>query len=176
MNVYTKWIEKKKEQLKALVFYEERIENDPKDWEAWYRKGKALSRLSVKEGAIECFDRAISINPDNCKAWYNKALMYEETIFLDKLIECCNEATGINPEYDEAWELKGETLALHGRYGEAIECFTEVIRIDPNNIRILCEREILMKENAYPTANRRAYGDLLIDISELIMEKMARTY
>ena len=175
MNVYEKWMEKKNGLMKAIDSYEKRIENDPRDGEAWYRKGKALSRLSINEEAIECFNRAININPNNHKAWYQKAVIYEETIFLDRLLECCDKATKINPQYEKARELKGKMLAEHERYGEAIECFTEVKRINPNNVRILCEKEVLLKENAEPLANRRPYWDLLIDISELIMKKMTKT-
>jgi pentatricopeptide repeat protein len=62
--------------------------------------------------------------------WVGAALAAEDD--PRKQAKYLTRALAINPDYVPAWGLKAAALLALERYGEAMECFEIVLKIDPN--------------------------------------------
>jgi len=51
----------------------------------------------------------------------------------------------LNPSYELAWNNKGTALYMLKRYKEAIKCFDEVLKNNPNNETAKKNRESCMR-------------------------------
>lgn len=57
----------------AIECYDKILEINPKDANAWYKKGVVLYQdLHKDEEVIKAYDKAIEINPNYALAWYKK--------------------------------------------------------------------------------------------------------
>ena len=86
------------------------------------------------EYAIPCFDKILEKNPNNHVALYNKGIALDELGELEAANRYYTLALE-NTDYKDidAWEQKGVTHGKLGELDEAIECFNEIIKIEPNN-------------------------------------------
>jgi len=134
----------------------------PDRYEHWLEKGKIIFGQGMIWNSIRCFDRAIKINPGCAEAWYQKAnslfqvgsittgidqsasRVWSQLDFLRgaliEAIDCFDRAIRINREYTEAIYAKGSCLVElgrpdndFGRVREAIQCFRQVLAIDPSH-------------------------------------------
>lgn len=166
---------------KALHLYEDRLEQNPRDFSAWIGKGDSigymglvtnnLSSLSKLNEAVEAFDRAIEINPGNAKGWFRKgevlslvALFGNESDTYNQSLQALDTALDINPEYAEAWKIKGTTLMDLKRYDESAEAFEKAMEIAPGLPGALEGRAMALKElgktdESVPTA--QAFEDAI---------------
>ena len=64
-------------QFETGTSYDQSVEVNANDYNAWYNRGNMLASLGKFEDAIESYDHALNIEPDDFKARYNKALMKE---------------------------------------------------------------------------------------------------
>lgn len=112
-----------------------------------------LMSYSSKKEAIESFDDALSFNPkpiNRCRIHSYKGLAYKEdsgSISLrgekwylkkskecfDQSISCYDRILSRNSQDVDVLNEKAHTLFLADRKTEAIHCYEEILRIDPNN-------------------------------------------
>lgn len=103
--------------------------------EQWYHKGVALDKASRSFAeAVECYDKALEIDPEYVEAWYSKG----DALYV--LARCIDRAREIDPKYSEAWTGKGGPPPVMGQWDnvlacleEALQCFNEVLRLDPRH-------------------------------------------
>jgi tetratricopeptide (TPR) repeat protein len=94
---------------KALECFDKATKLNPKDDEAWIKKGTALLTLDKPDKALECFDKATKLDPKNDQAWtmmgtasslYGNKLKKGEK--QEKLmwqsVKCYQKAHELNPE------------------------------------------------------------------------------
>jgi tetratricopeptide (TPR) repeat protein len=55
-----------------------------------------------------------------------------------------DKAIRIKPKYEKAWLNKGMTLSELEKYNDAIKCFDEAIRIDPEDSAARHNRDIAL--------------------------------
>ena len=140
-------------------WFDEKIKQNPKDYEAWYYKGCVFSDDFSWYKAIECYNEAIKINPNNFQIWFKKGceLFYssmdkadsEKAECFKDAIECFDEAIKLNPNSDKAWHWKGATFADEGVFCKKIECFNEALKC--------YDEAIKLNPNAYSAYSNRAY-------------------
>lgn len=108
---------------RALSKYNQILENEPKNINAWNNKAKVYEKLVMYDEALECFDRAIEINIKDDVLWYNKGnILFKQKKFEDA-IRCYDEAIKINQKDSSYWKNKSYALSKIGRNPEAKECF-----------------------------------------------------
>lgn len=115
---------------RAISQYDEILQTDSLNFEAWYSKGILLSRLKDTAGAIEALERSYAAQP----VYYNgitlagfyaiKRNPYTPAL-CDQLI-----AKDINNEYPDAHFIKGLYYSYIKKYDSADALFDECIRRD----------------------------------------------
>jgi tetratricopeptide (TPR) repeat protein len=115
----------------------------------WINEGKKqwfISKQTEEHGlkAIEFFDRAIEINPKSFIAWIYKGCIFKKLNYPEKAILCYDNAIALKSDFIASWYNKGMLLAQVSlnQIEEAIKCFNEVLRINPNHPLALRDREI----------------------------------
>ena len=98
--------------IKALEFYEKKLQDNPSDTEAWYARGSTLVKLNRFREALASFDQVTEINPKYDGAWIAKADVFRKLGEPKMAADCYNKvisATGainllpkMNREEDEA--------------------------------------------------------------------------
>lgn len=117
----------------------------------WINEGKKMWYSNAqtehdRDKAVECFDRALMINPESYIAWTYKGSINKKSGNNDEAIKCYDRAIGLRNDFIGSWYNKGVLLAQGSisKLEEAIHCFDEVLRLNPNNQLALRDREILM--------------------------------
>jgi tetratricopeptide (TPR) repeat protein len=145
IKISTKWLLLKEHILKGNEYYYKKkynnaiqcfdnaLEIEPNNTNAWNNKGLALDDLCKHYEAIECYDRALEINTNNANAWNNKGAAIYHLGKYNEAIQCFDKAIEIEPNYSKTWYNKGLSLYYLGKYNEAIECYDRALEINTNN-------------------------------------------
>ena len=115
------------------VAYDEDLEIDPQNADAYNNKGLSLYYSGNHLEAIECYDKALEINPEFACAHYNKGIILSVNGYNREAIECYDKALEINPQNTDAYNNKGLSLSTIKNYHEAIECYDKALEINPQN-------------------------------------------
>jgi tetratricopeptide (TPR) repeat protein len=128
------------------------INQDPTDKDSelyWINEGKKqwyIGKQDRENGfkAIEFLDKAIEINPKSFIAWIYKGCIFKKLNIPDKAIICYDNAIALKKDFIASWYNKGMLLAQisFSQIEEAIKCFNEVLKINPNHPLALRDREI----------------------------------
>ena len=98
----------------------------------WYNRG--LHGPSGKYSRIECFDEALKRDPEYKEAWYEKGLRHDSE--AEEAVKCFDKEKPkekISPEKEALIKHEeGFELLKSGKYEEAVECYDEILDIDPN--------------------------------------------
>jgi tetratricopeptide (TPR) repeat protein len=76
----------------AITCFEEALQLDPQNAEAWVRKGTALERLQQLDQAIECYDRALQADPSLTVAYLHKGGLFNRLERFSEALECYEKA------------------------------------------------------------------------------------
>jgi tetratricopeptide (TPR) repeat protein len=125
--------------------------NDPGTEAYWINEGKKrwYSNAQSEEDRLEslaAFDKAIEMNPGNYIAWTYKGAINKKMGYSEEALACYDKAIELRNDFIACWYNKGVLLAQGSitKLEEAIQCFDEVLRLNPNNTLALRDREILL--------------------------------
>jgi len=107
--------------------------------EAMVVKGKSLSRLGDREGAIKEFERAVETNPDSAGGWFRLGHALSVAGLHERAIQSYDQAIRTDPNHADAYIGKAFTLLTLERYDEALANAEKAVRIKPD---VLVYREI----------------------------------
>jgi len=137
---------------KALQLYDERLNENSSDIDAWLNKGRALDmsaviynmlgnnekKVNASEKAYQAYDKAIEIDPNNSEVWAAKGRSltgYEALEAYDKAIE-------LNPKNEDAWLGRANALDYlayitnnESFYNDSIEAIDRALEINPLDSR-----------------------------------------
>jgi Flp pilus assembly protein TadD len=116
----------------AVRCFENAIECDPNEADAWYMKGVALNEFKRQNEALICFDTAIKINFNKDEYWFHKGLALKGLERYNEALTCFDTTIKITPNNYMAWLEKGDTLRQLSRFNEAIISFDNAIKILSN--------------------------------------------
>jgi len=102
-------------------------------------KGKSLSRLGEREGAIEAYEEAVETNPDLAEAWSRLGYALSVEDLHQRAIQSFDQAIRADPNHADAYIGKAFTMMILERYDEALENVEKAVRIKPD---VLAYREI----------------------------------
>ena len=120
---------------KALQYYREAAEKDPRDAAAWYGLGSCYVGLDRADDALKAYRQAILHNPRDALAHYHLASYYGNIGRNEDAITSYREVIHINPEFRQAYFRLGIVYTRIGRLEEGKEAFQQVVRLDPENAR-----------------------------------------
>ena len=106
---------KKGDYQRAVADFDRAIKLNPKNYDAYNKRGTALYELKEYQRAIADFSQAIKLNFNSDISYYNRGLILAEELNNNKAgIEDCNRAIQINPKYHIAYFKRGNSRFLLG--------------------------------------------------------------
>jgi tetratricopeptide (TPR) repeat protein len=108
--------QKNEQFLQAIACYEEIIENDPHELNAYFNVGCCYLNIGNKEKTIESFSKVLAVNPHAIQALYNLGYSYKTFGDLDKAIETYKKVLEIDPHYDHAHLGLGFAYITQGNF------------------------------------------------------------
>ena len=117
----------------ALDAFDEALQQNPKDAEAWYNKGLALVNLGRHEDALHAYDESLKINPKSAEAWNNKGGVLAILGRCEEALRAYDECLKLDPKHTSAWCGRGAVLAWFGRNEDALRDFDEALKLNPKS-------------------------------------------
>ena len=104
-----------------------------------HKDGLGFQQSGRHEEAISCFDKALGLDPHNAEFLYDKAISLQMTYRFDDAIKYYDMVLKIGSDNFAALINKGLCLSTPNvnRQEEALLCFEEALRIDPNDLGAL---------------------------------------
>jgi tetratricopeptide (TPR) repeat protein len=120
------------EDQKAVEFFKEAIEKDPKNSMAWNGLGYCLIGMNDPQDAINAYQQAIKTNPTDATLYYTLGNYYIKLGRQQEAIECFQQVIRINPAFEPAHFKLGIIYTQLGRLDEGKKAFEEVIKLNPD--------------------------------------------
>lgn len=106
----------------ALTSFNEAIDINSKNQNAWYNRGVVLMYKGENEKAIEAFNISNEIN-ETFASYINLGVSLNNQGKYEEAIEYHKKAIEIDPGYSNGWNNLGIALANLGEYEEALKAF-----------------------------------------------------
>ena len=120
------------EDQKALQFFRQAIEKDPKNTMAWNGLGYCHVGLNNPQAAIKAYQQAIKTDPTDATLHFNLANYYIKLGRLQEAIDSYQQVIALNPIFEPAYFRLGVIYTQLDRLDEGKTAFEEVIRLNPN--------------------------------------------
>lgn len=111
---------------KGISFYED-------DGRFWSRRGRILDQLKQSDKAIASYARALEIDPHNEYNWNSRGLIALRTRKYKEALLCFEKAV-LNDKRGNMVIFRtnmGNALHMLELFDEALECYDEVLKLDP---------------------------------------------
>lgn len=123
-----------------IAKYTQEIQNDPKNSEAYYNRGRLYEKRANYNKAIKNFSKAIELNPEYSEAYYHRARSYDLLKQHNLALNDLNKIVELYPEEDqylqEAFAKTYKKLGDFERYQESqkkgINTLTKKIEENPD--------------------------------------------
>ncbi len=132
-----------KDYEKALSRFEEAVEKNPHNAEAYHWIGYCNDLLRRFHEAVEAYKQAIRINPDLGVAYFGLGMAYLQLGRHQDGIEACKQAIRLHPDFVGAYYFLGRNYAALKHVKDAMEAYKEAIRINPDFAYAHCELGLL---------------------------------
>lgn len=129
---------KRNEFEEAIEFFDQVLETNPNNADAWNNKGVALFKMGRPDDALECYDRALAADPENLESLRNRAFVLRAMERFEEALEAYETIVYDEPEASDFRNLATVLVGL-GLLDEALGALMEAENIDPS---IEVEREI----------------------------------
>ncbi len=108
-----------------------RIDENPTDANAFYRRGQVYASKGAYWSAIKDFDDAIRLNPRDVEAYNNRCWVRTVIDELPAALKDCNEALRLRPNFVDALDSRGLLNLKSGELKNAIADFDAALKINP---------------------------------------------
>jgi len=120
----------------AMADFDQSLETDDSRWKTYFGRSIALANLDQTESALRDLDKAIELNPKSKKARFNRAELLNwkgDTDSVRTAIEDYDVVLKSAPKDVQAINGKAHALLTIGNTEKAIELYTRVTELQPNN-------------------------------------------
>lgn len=90
-----------------------------------------------KKEAVKYFENSLKIDPHNLSYWVDTGFAYYMLRNIEMAELCLTTALKIDQTDEQAISFAGVILVEHGKLNEAIELFTNALKIYPNNLQLI---------------------------------------
>ncbi len=121
---------------KALEYFDQVLELDDSDPDVWNERGTILNMLGKSEEALLSYDKSLELCLDDFKdsnTWASKGNTLLGLQRYEEAIECYDNALKIDDTNHIILNNKGVAYMELDDFQSAIECFTKVLVMYPNN-------------------------------------------
>ena len=122
---------KAKDSAKAVGFFNQILESEPKDFVAWTELGTLYFKENSLDNAEACYFKAIELKKDYFVALLNLGKLYVTRKQFDNAILVLSNAVASNPDSAEAHLFLGEAYLQTKKGSLAVAQLNEAIRLDP---------------------------------------------
>jgi len=120
------------EDQKALQFFRQAIEKDPRNTMAWNGLGFCHVGLNNPSAAIQAYQQAIKTDPTDAALHFNLANYYIKLGRQQEAIDSYQRVISLNPTFEHAYFRLGVVYTQLGRLDEGKAAFEKVIRLNPD--------------------------------------------
>ena len=125
----------------------ERINNNPDDANALYRRGQVYANKGAYGLAINDFTASLRLNPKNVEAYNSRCWVRTITGDLQDALNDCNEALRLRPNFVDALDSRGLLNLKSGQVRNAISDFDAALKINPRLTSSLYGRGLARQHN-----------------------------
>jgi tetratricopeptide (TPR) repeat protein len=111
---------------------------------AWNLKGMALSETKHYNGALDCYKKALTNNECH-EVHYNKAVTLLRMDKKSEALDSIDKALSLNSHDLDSIYVKGYILSRMNNPRNAIECFNEVLKKNPEHTGAKKEKDFIQK-------------------------------
>ena len=130
-NIYSGETSTTKPKPQTIENLTKAIELNPKDANAYYKRGTAYYKLKEYDKAIADYNRAIELDPKNAETSYIPGIAYCIKNDPDRAIQKFTKEIELNPKNIWAYFNRAIAYYLKNDVDRTIEDFTRVIELDP---------------------------------------------
>lgn len=143
----------KEERLKVISDATRTIRLNPRNAEAYNRRGLAYHEDDQDDAAIADYRKAIELNPRYAEAYSNRAAVYTDQREVgdkrryDQAIADCSKAIELGLKDAATYHRRGIAYERKGQYDQAIADCSKAIELDPDDPVIYYHRADAYREN-----------------------------
>ena len=126
----------------AMRELDRKLQADPNDAVAYYRRGQLFAQFGDFQRAIEDFDQTLRLNPKDAEALNNRCWARALTGDLQSALRDCDQALQIRPRYVDALDSRGFVSLKLGQPIRAIADYDLAVRINPRQASSLYGRGV----------------------------------
>jgi type IV pilus biogenesis/stability protein PilW len=115
----------------AIAEFNQAIELNPRDAEAYNYRGSAYLKKGQIDRAIADYDQVLRLKPRYAEAYTDRGVAYGAKGQYDRAIADFNRAVELNPRYAPAWSCRGGMYLNKGQIDRAIADFSKAVEVDP---------------------------------------------
>jgi tetratricopeptide (TPR) repeat protein len=124
-----------------------RLDDNPDDAAALYRRGQVYASKGAYELAIKDFNNSLRLNPKDVEAYNNRCWARTVIGDLQAALKDCNEALRLRPNFVDALDSRGLLNLKSGMNKNAVADFDAALRINPRLTSSLYGRGLAKKRN-----------------------------
>jgi Tfp pilus assembly protein PilF len=124
-----------------------KIEANPDDINALYRRGQVYASKGAYDLAINDFDATIKLNPKDVEALNNRCWARTVVGDLQSALKDCNEALRLRPNFVDALDSRGLVNLKSGLNKNAVTDFDAALKINPRLTSSLYGRGLAKQRN-----------------------------
>jgi tetratricopeptide (TPR) repeat protein len=115
----------------AIAEFNQAIELNPRDAEAFGHRGTAYLKKGQIDRAISDYDQVLRLNPRYAEVYTDRGVAYGAKGQFDRAIADFNRAIELKPSYAPAWSCRGGMYLNKGQIDRAIADFSKAVEVDP---------------------------------------------
>jgi serine/threonine-protein kinase len=123
----------KRDYGKAIADCDAWIRLEPKNMEAFLRRGNLRKWNKDYDGAIADFDHCLLVDPKNADALESRGDTKRYAHDYEGAIADYDDCLLIDPKSADVWKARGHAKRYAGRYKDALADYQELLRIDPRS-------------------------------------------
>jgi len=125
---------------KELADEDEAIRLFPTYVDAWYNKGSFFLDSGMYKDAITCYKVSGRLSPRYYYSFYNLARCYKGLKINDSALYCINIHNRLHTNDADGYNLKGSIYYAEDDYPQAIEWYTQAIKLRPDDASMYEDR------------------------------------
>jgi len=116
----------------AEQIYEQIIEQDSINIEAYKNLGVALFKQEKLEEAIDCYQQALTLEPNDANLYYQLGFVLQKQGKLEEAIAYYQQALTFNPNWATAYYNLGSAFQMQAKLDEALNYYQQALTLEPN--------------------------------------------